>query len=254
MALIYDFVFTAADYSGCSATIRGANGAEVDGSPVEMDASGRFSLSLPEGIYDAETDNTNLGLSNAHADGVLNLAASIAADGGGGASFETAHFIATGSGLTDATLRPIETLIADPAYTLPGWASVDGLSIAISESMSYIGSSVATFTAEFPTDVPSDPDGYSAFFCESYHASSPGAVVWGTDYSLAGESPATLDTVTGPFNSEVRFMNAGNSFVFKTNGDGLAGDGETPIPDGTYEFTAIYIVITRFVPAASIPA
>lgn len=81
--LVYDFIFTAADYSGTTAHIYGLGGAEIAESPVTIDASGRFSLSLAEGIYYAVTSSPARGLNNAQAQGVLNMPASIAAGGGG---------------------------------------------------------------------------------------------------------------------------------------------------------------------------
>lgn len=83
MSLVYDFSFTA-DYAGCSATVIDSSGDEVTGSPVTLDATGKGSLSLDEGNYLAGTSNTGAAKNNAHANGVLNVPASIAAGGGGG--------------------------------------------------------------------------------------------------------------------------------------------------------------------------
>ncbi len=132
--LVYDFIFTAADYSGTTAHIYGLGGVEIAESPVTLDASGRFSLSLAEGTYYAVTSSPRRGLNNAQASGVLNVVASITAGGGGVVIDADSVFFEINEGL-DILPNSSTVLTWD---TLPDGYSGDPAMIALAEGLYHV--------------------------------------------------------------------------------------------------------------------
>lgn len=117
MALVYDFSFNP-DYAGQSAVVVDASGSAVEGSPITLDAEGVGSLSLEEGTYSATASNAALGLGNTETAGSPNVAASIAA-GGGGAVLDpgTTYLFEVNDG---ATLTPNSGFTSVTLDTLDG--------------------------------------------------------------------------------------------------------------------------------------
>lgn len=133
MPLVYDFSF-ANEFGGLDATVTDATGAEVDGSPLTLNSTGDGSLELDEGTYTATVSNTALALGNAKSVGVLNVAASIAAGGGGVGASETAYFVATGPVYaTDAAGTDTLNFVADDRHgELPDWVTLVSGDIVLS--------------------------------------------------------------------------------------------------------------------------
>lgn len=102
---VWNFDFTPT-FAGQSAVVTDVNGGPVAGSPVTLDANGHAELTLDGSTqpYTAATSNTNLGLTNVHTTGTLDLLESL---GAGGIGFDESG---SGAPTTDPTT-------VDPGYT-----------------------------------------------------------------------------------------------------------------------------------------
>lgn len=174
------------------------------------------------------------------------------ADVPGASETETAHLIATGSGVTDGADNDA-TLIADPAYDLPSWCTVADNAATVESAALNIAGSVAAFTANFPTTVPGGGDGWVAFYCDSYRSDAPSEVAFGTDYFETAGGESDFDVQTDPFMHAPLFDPAGETYTFIFHGEAYESDGATPVEDGTYEGTC-YIQIRRDMAAPTVPA
>lgn len=235
--LVYRFNFDAR-YVGYAATITDADGVEVAGSPVTLDAAGDGSIQIAaEGHYRASIYNGAGPYGDGYSvvDCVLDLPASIAAGGG----VESVRFVMTGSGTTDETDDPA-TVTVDPASALPSWLSLAGDVLTIEQPIQIGGGAVGAFTANFPTTIPGGGDGYVAMFCDAYLSSGQGSAWFGTDYFEGGVSPADLDVTSEPHIGSAAFVPVGTTITFAFQGQAYESDGTTAITDGTYEGTAYF--------------
>lgn len=241
MPSIYDAKFSPA-YAGQSATVRDTTGAEVEGSPVTLDASGSAQLELPAGSYTAVTSNAALGLGTSTTALTLNLGDSLDADAPGAA--ETAYLIAEGvAGDTSGNNTDLD-LVADDRYgDLPDWVTiVDGAAVLGASAggcvASIIGQTDFDFTA---TTAPTDPGELGAAYSLKRNGSGFLSTNTGTTVGDGEDEVSLPNTIAvGNFVYNGTLLAQANAFA--------TDEAEADILDGVVSHT-VYVNITRLAPA-----